>query len=300
MMADLSGFREYLESLGRATLTVRGYVQDMRDFARWFEGTNGVELSPERLTSQDVREYRQHLLAVRRAKPALVNRRIAAIRAYVRWGRREGLIQGNPLEGVRPVREQERGPRWLTRQERNALVRELELMVQGSRTAHWRLQAIRDRAVVFLMLHAGLRVGELVALEVGDIELGERRGEVRVRHGKGGKERTVPLNAEARRALRDWLEVRPKAESPYLFVGKGGERLRDSGVQRRVAEIGRRAGVELTPHVLRHTFARMLVEAGVGLERVAALLGHESLDTTKVYLTPSMADLQEAVERVSG
>jgi integrase/recombinase XerC len=300
MMADLSGFREYLESLGRATLTVRGYVQDMRDFARWFEGTNGVELSPERLTSQDVREYRQHLLAVRRAKPALVNRRIAAIRAYVRWGRREGLIQGNPLEGVRPVREQERGPRWLTRQERNALVRELELMVQGARTAHWRLQAIRDRAVVFLMLHAGLRVGELVSLEVGDIELGERRGEVRVRHGKGGKERTVPLNAEVRRALREWLEVRPKVESPYLFVGKGGERLRDSGVQRRVAEIGRRAGVELTPHVLRHTFARMLVEAGVGLERVAALLGHESLDTTKVYLTPSMADLQEAVERVSG
>ena len=297
---DLSPFRRWLESLGRSRHTVEGYQVDIRDFARWFVGTTGKQLAPHLLTSRDVRDYRQYLVTVRKAKPSLVNRRLAALRAYVRWAQKAGLLQRNPLEGIKPMREQERAPRWLGRSERNALLRELETMVNGARTPFWRVQAIRDRAITLLLLNTGLRVSELCALECSDLDMGERRGELRVRAGKGGKERVVPLNAESRKALREWLEVMPASDSPALFLGKGGRRLHPSGVQGRVAEIGRRAGVAVTPHVLRHTFARSLVEAGVSLEKVAAILGHESLDTTKVYLTPSMADLQEAVEKVGG
>ena len=291
-------FASYLRERGRAERTVLGYLADLAHFARWFADTAGRELAPRLLTAADLRDYRQYLLVVQHARPATVNRRLAALRAYAAWARREGRISGDPLEGVRGIKEQERAPRWLERQERSALVRELEAMVNGARSEAWRRQAIRDRAIAYLLLYAGLRVGELVALEVGDLDLGERRGEVRVRAGKGGKERAVPLNAEVRRALREWLAVRGDSPTPFLFLGKGGEKLTPSGVQRRLSEIGARAGVELSPHRLRHTFAKALVEAGVSLEKVASLLGHDSLDTTRVYLTPSQADLQEAVERL--
>ena len=118
-----------------------------------------------------------------------------------------------------------------------------------------------------------------------------------VRWGKGGKRRTVPLNGAARRAVWQWLEVRPEGPS-RLFLGKGGKELTPSGVQQRLGELGRQAGVELTPHTLRHTCAKQSVDAGLSLEKVASILGHESLDTARVYLTPSLADPQEAVGRV--
>lgn len=238
------------------------------------------------------------MLQVQRLAPASANRHLAAIRAYVAWARSQGLLTLDPMEGVHGVAEQEHAPRWLTRAERGKLLRALELAVNGARTPSWRRQALRDMAMVALLLEAGLRVGEACALEVADLELGERSGQVLVRAGKGDKRRLVPLNAEARRALREWFAVRGESDSPFLFLGKGGKKLTPSGVERRLREIGRQAGVEVTPHMLRHTFAKSLVEAGVSLEKVAALLGHDSLDTTKVYLTPSIAVLQEAVERL--
>ena len=293
-------FARYLREKGRAERTVSGYLADLEHFSRWFADTAGKAFAPQLLSAQDLRDYRQYLLTVQHARPATINRRLAALRAYAAWARREGLLSLNPLEGVRGVREQERAPRWLERQERAALVRELEAMVNGARSEAWRRQAIRDKAIVYLLLYAGLRVSELCALEMSDIDLAPRSGQVLVRSGKGGKARAVPLNLDARRAVSDWQNVRGDYPTPFLFLGKGGEKLTPSGVQRRLSEIGARVGVELSPHRLRHTFAKNLVEAGVSLEKVASLLGHDSLDTTRIYLTPSQADLQEAVERLNG
>ncbi|MGQ9555853.1 MAG: tyrosine-type recombinase/integrase [Anaerolineae bacterium] len=290
-------FRQHLEGSGRSPLTVQGYLRDLDDLARWYRATSGQELRPQALSPLDVREYRQHLLAVRQLAPATVNRRLAAIRAYCHFCRTKGAMALDPTEGLSGAVEQEHAPRWLSRQEVARLLRSLEMAINGARTEAWRRQGIRDRAIVYLLLYAGLRVGELCALELADLELGERAGQVLVRWGKGGKRRTVPLNGAARRALREWLKVRPQGPR-WLFLGKGGKELTPSGVQRRLGELGRQAGVELTPHALRHTCAKRLVDAGVSLEKVAAILGHESLDTTKVYLTPSLADLQEAVDRV--
>lgn len=295
---SLEDFRQYLEASGRSPLTVQGYLRDLGDLARWYRDTSGQELRPQALSPLDVREYRQHLVQVRRLSPATVNRRLAAIRAYCRFHRARGAMSLDPTEGVSGLVEQEHAPRWLSRQEVSRLLRTLETTINGAKTEAWRRQGIRDRAIVYLLLHAGLRVGELRALELEDLELGERTGQVVVRWGKGGKRRTVPLSGAARRALREWLEVRPEGPSRRLFLGKGAKELTPSGVQRRLQELGRQAGVELTPHTLRHTCAKRLVDAGVSLEKVAAILGHESLDTTKVYLTPSLADLQEAVDRV--
>lgn len=291
MQPAFESFASHLRACDRAERTIQGYLDDLRAFARWYEQTNGETFSAERLTPADVREYRQWLVS-RDAAPASVNRRLAALRAFAQWSRGEAL-------DVRGVEEQKLAPRWLDRREQFALVRESERALNAARTAAAKTQALRDRAILLLLLHSGLRIGELCALRLSDLELSERKGRLIVRAGKGAKRREIPLNGTARQGLRAWLEVRAEAAGEALFVGRRGDALTPAGVHRRLADLARRAGIEgLSPHTLRHTFAKNLVDAGVGLERVAALLGHASLNTTRLYVTPSERDLERAVERL--
>ncbi len=127
------------------------------------------------------------------------------------------------------------------------------------------------------------------------MSLSERKGAARVRSGKRRKERKAPLNATALSALKAWLAVRPAADHLFVFTDKGGLPLKSSGVQDMLGELGRVAGVEVAPHTLRHTFAKNLIDRGVPIDQVATLLGHSSLNTTRIYTTPSEADLERAV-----
>jgi integrase/recombinase XerC len=242
--------------------------------------------------------------------PATVNRRIAALRAYATWAYSAGLIAGNPTNGIKLVGEQSSPPRWLDRREQAVLNRALERLLEyaelKARLAELEgrprppelIWARRDMALVQLMLNTGLRVGEVSSLELKDIKLRERSGKVTVL-GKRNKQRRVPLNAEVRAALSAWLEVRPETSAVALFVGRKGGNLGTRAMQRVVAQLGNAAGLEeLTPHILRHTFAKSLVDAGVGLEKVADLLGHSRLETTRIYTRPGQRDLERAVEAI--
>ena len=295
----LDDFSQHLIETDRAPLTVKSYLRDLTLFARWFEHTNDQPLTPEALTPTDAREYKQRLINTDKASPATINRRLAALRAYVAWALKQGFIEYDPLGAVQSVEEQPVAPKWLNKQEQYRVLREGEKTLHAAHTAAAKRQAIRDQAIVVVLLNTGLRVGELIALELGDVKLSERKGEVRVRSGKGTKARTVPLNQPAREALRHWLEAREETDSDRVFVGKRGA-LTQNAVQRQLAEIGRRAKVDLTPHMLRHTFAKNLVNAKVSLEKVAALLGHSNLNTTRLYTLPSQADLAEATEVLEG
>jgi site-specific recombinase XerD len=160
----------------------------------------------------------------------------------------------------------------------------------------------RDYALVQLLLQTGLRVGEVAALRRSDIEVRERTGQVRVRDGKGGKAREVPLNATARRALRLYLEQRPDAaiDAPVFLSGRNTS-LPVRSIQAIVSRLARRAHLvrqPVSPHTLRHTFALSFLRANPGrLVELASLLGHESLDTTAVYTRPSRDDLATDLER---
>ena len=113
--------------------------------------------------------------------------------------------------------------------------------------------------------------------------------------------RTAPLNAEARKTLSAWLVARPADGPPTLFSGQRGDPLSPRAVQRIIAKYARLANLEsVSPHTLRHSFGKNLVNAGVTLEKVAMLMGHESLDTTRIYIVPSANDLANAVERLAG
>ena len=129
-----------------------------------------------------------------------------------------------------------------------------------------------------------------------DITIDDRKGSVVVREGKGTKRRKVPLNSRARKALLDYLNVRPEGEVNELFLGQRDEGVQSKTVQRAVQRFAVDAGLEnVTPHVLRHSFAKALIDSGVSLEKVATLLGHSNLNTTRIYTTPGERDLEEAV-----
>ena len=294
-MFFVPAFHQHLVQLDRAALTITGYEHDLSLFAQWFEQRNGEPLTPGALTATDGREYRQHLLTTAKLGPATVNRRLAAVRAYGAWAAASDQLDINPVAHIKNVAEQEHGPRWLTRPQQAALVRAAEKLTRNARTVAARQQAQRDETILILLLNTGLRISELCALQRSDVVISERKGTLRVRQGKGTRHRAIPLNAPARKVLWDWLK-RPEARSsPFVFVGKKGLPLQSSGVWRRLAEFGRLAKVAVTPHALRHTFAKNLINAGVTLEKVAALMGHQSLNTTRLYTTPDVHDLEQAV-----
>jgi len=275
-----------LERQGKRTATRKHYLDDLTQFARWVRTTSGEPFVPQQLIHRDVVDYLAHLRTVRKAKPSTVNRRLAALRSYARWLQATGVIAGDPTRDVRGVRQTPRGPRSLTAAELRLLLRQVDK--RGNRL---------HVAVLTLLARTGLRVGELCALTTTDIELNERKGKVIVRQGKGGRYREVPLNAEARRALRAYLEVRPTVPERALFIGERGP-LTTNGVYWLVRKYAERAGLEpIGPHVLRHTFATRYLAANQGdLVGLARLLGHESLNTVAIYTQPTLEDLSERVE----
>jgi len=210
-----------------------------------------------------------------------------ALRVFFAWLVKGGLVRSNPLEDIKPVATGGTpAPKWLARREQTALVHAVQ--ADGS---------LRDMAIVAVMLHAGLRVSEVCALDRGDIEISERKGAVIVRHGKGNKYRTVALNKTVRRVLSDWLLANPAGP---LFPNRYGRPISVSGVEKMVARYAYQAKLEgVTPHSLRHTFCKNLVDLGVPIDQVAMLAGHSSLEVTRRYTAPSMADLQAAVDRAA-
>jgi site-specific recombinase XerD len=134
---------------------------------------------------------------------------------------------------------------------------------------------------------------------VQDVHLGKVRGHLKAVSGKGDKDRTLPLNADVVAALRGYLDVRPKTADHHLFLGRTGKALTHDGLQYLVKKYGALAGIEgLHPHVLRHCFARRLLERGVDIASVSRLLGHEDLRTTMRYVEPSAGDLEDAVAKL--
>ncbi len=302
MSTLLEEFQEYLDGQDISPRTIKGYLVDLRQFQRWFEQTNGETLTVQRITPTDVKEYKHFLLTVKRRKAGTVNRRLAALSSLVRWARRTGQIQGDPTEFIKAVPAVSPGPKWLDRKQQYALIRAIEKDLELAQN-HYPKRYVtrrRDASLVLFLLHTGLRLSEALGLRLNDLQLSERKGSVLVQQGKGGKQRNVPLNLEARNALQAWLAVRPESEFLWTSVEAAHTTvLNGRTVQRALKRYAEPAKIEeLTPHMCRHTFAKNLVNSGVSLEKVAALLGHSSLNTTRMYITPSEHDLELAVEKL--
>ncbi|WP_027718752.1 tyrosine-type recombinase/integrase [Desulfovirgula thermocuniculi] len=282
-MDTITSFVNSLLARGYSSGTAEVYAGHLRRFFAWVEGTYG-EPDPAAVTPLDVADYRRFLQGKNR-KPATVNNALDAIGSFFAWAKEAGIVQADPTEGVKRLPEQKSAPKWLSRKELGALVRAVQKY--GSK---------KDQALITLLLHAGLRVSEAVSLRTADVVIRERSGYVAVRQGKGGKYREVPLNATARRILGEYLAT---LSGEWLFPGRGGRPMTRRAAEKVLAKYARLAGVEATPHRLRHTFCKMLVDAGESLDRVAMLAGHENMNTTARYTRPGRADLEAAVEKIA-
>ena len=299
-----SAFERHLQDKDVSILTLRGYLLDVQQFARWFEQSNSETFNLPAITPTDIREYRQYLQSTEKRKASTVNRKLAALSALMRWGIQSGQITTDPTINVKTVQQSAAAPRWLDKHEQFALQRAIEKDLQLAQLRYPRrwVTRRRDASLILFLLHTGLRLIEVVSLELSDVQVSDRKGITLVRRGKGNKERCVPLNAEARKALQEWLAVRPQVSDAFIWIAV--ESTADDGisgraVQRILCRYAQDAGLqELTPHILRHTFAKNLANKGVGLEKIAALLGHASLNTTRIYITPDARDLERAVEQL--
>jgi site-specific recombinase XerD len=210
------------------------------------------------------------------------------IRRFLNWLVEQGHLTANPAKGVKEIRRQQLAPKGLERTDVRRLLRELELR-----------EDIRANAIFGLMLYSGCRVSDLVEVELLDLMISERSGSIMFRHGKGNKQRTVPLPPPARNALRDYLETRPPVPTTKLFIGERGP-MTDFGIRTLCRKYSAIIGVRLHPHVFRHTFAKQfLADNGNDLVSLAQVLGHEDLNTTSRYGQNTEQQLAAGVDRVT-
>jgi integrase/recombinase XerC len=295
-------YKAYLQNEDRSDLTIKVYVADVEAFSSWFEKQNQEVLELARVTPSDLRSYRQYLQETVRHKASTVNRKLASLASWLHWAVETEQITSNPMEKVKYISRVRQVPKWLDKNQQYALQRAMEKDLQLAKLRYpkrW-LTRRRDVSLVTFMLHTGLRLSETAALKLDDIKMSDRSGEVLVRQGKGNKERVVPLKADTREALREWLKVRPQSTDNHLWLTtevEENDMLTPRAFQRILKRYGQDAGIaNLTPHVLRHTFAKNLADKKVGVEIIARLLGHNNLSTTQIYIQPGQTDLQKAME----
>ena len=287
-------FTTGLRAADLAEATRRGYTADLGKFRSWIEERRGAPVALRRISTADLASYRQHLIRVEKLRTASVNRKMQALKRFFGWAEQKKLIAANPASALRLLRRQKRlQPAGLRDEEVQGLLR------AAGQTGHG--LARRNYALVQLLLQTGLRVGEAAQLVIADCQIHDRSGLVRVRAGKGGKEREVPLNATARRAITAYLQTREYTGRDPLFLSERGHQpMSLRTVQATIQQLTSRARITRIPisgHTFRHHFALTFLRRNPGkLIELATLMGHESLDTTAVYLQPSPEELARALE----
>jgi len=271
----ISGYETWLAREKRAAAnTLSSYLRDVRQFAEW---TDEERLSLTQVNQEDIKRYAQHLENKGKSNATVV-RSIAALKSFYTYLMSIRAVQVNPAKGFTPSRVERKLPAILSS-------REVDLFLEQPDPSD--AKGCRDKAMLELLYATGIRVSELIALDVQDLNLSASFLRCRGRSG----ERVVPLYKGAVRAMAAYInEVRPQLlEDPgetALFVNMNGERMSRQGFWKIVKYYQDKAGIhkDITPHTLRHSFAAHLLENGADLKSIQEMLGHADISATQIYV----------------
>lgn len=280
----------YVAELAKATMldddTRRAYTSRVRSYLIWLDTADldGDPLNDPASRDGAARDYRTYLQTVANRKPSTINTVLAAVADFY-------LRRGLGAPDVRRLDLPQAAPRALDPRDTTRWLRTVEKWVNP-----------RDRVLALLPFYAGLRLGEVVALDLDDIRLSARKGLIIVRMGKGGKYREIPVHPQLRPGLALWIDdERPSWKgadtNPALLLNQKGGRLGARGADAILGAIAEEARIndEFTSHALRHTFGTRLIREGHDIVVVAELMGHKRLDQTRRYSLPTQADRENAI-----
>lgn len=285
--------RLFLEELKRENVsahTLRAYGADLRQFLGYFSPPDLEPPAPRQLDPLAIREWLGDLYR-QRLSPVTLRRKLAALRSFFRFLVRQGLVEANAPRLVRTPKAPKTLPRVMSPEQANSLV---DAVAAGKLEQPF---PARDLALFELLYGCGVRVSELAALSLDDLDRRERWLRVR---GKGKKERQVPYGSKAAAALESYLTVRTaRPGERAVFVNRFGGRLTDRGMRRIVKLYATLLAGDpsLHPHSFRHAFATHLLSSGADLRAIQELLGHARLSTTQKYTQVSLTDLMAVYDK---
>ena len=265
--------------------TVKAYSTDIMQFLEWVEENRVDWNNPLRFSRIDIVEFMNHLASIKETGVTRV-RKLAAIRKFFSFMQENNIIQGNPAETVKGAIREEKNPEVLFKNEYKALL-------------YQALGNTRDYAILMVFLQTGIRVSELVNLRVGDIDLENKT--LTVRQGKGKKDRSIPLEEQALKAIKDYKKERAGEliiEEDVFFLAKNGTSLDQRTVRYIVHKYLEQAGVKkkASVHTLRHTYGTHKVDKGMSIPTLKELLGHRKMETTYKYIHLAKTSLRQEQE----
>ena len=268
-------YEDYLKNVKKASdNTLSSYLRDIRQMGEYLSSHS--DDSFDSVTAEELEEYTDWMKAKGKSVPTIA-RSIASIKNFYKYLLSQGLVEENPAVGLVPEKAEQKLPQILTG-------KEVELLLEQPECTD--LKGYRDRAMLELLYATGIRVSELIALDISDVNFSA--GIIRCRGHE--KERAIPLDPAAIRALKEYVEfIRPKmiasADEPSLFVNVSGERMSRQGFWKIIKTYQTKAKIEktITPHTLRHSFAAHLLENGADLRSIQEMLGHADISSTQVY-----------------
>ncbi len=289
MEKTLDGFITYLHNVKKKSEnTVLSYNRDLTKFIKYLR-TNKIT-SLDKVEEKDLEKYIKELND-NGFKSATVSRNIASLKAFFHYLNNEGVLSNDPTKSLKSPKIEKKIPEILTTDEVFALLE------QPSGDSP---KEIRDKAMLELLYATGIRVSELINLEVSDVNL--KTSSILCRDGS--KSRTIPYGKKAKDALTRYLEGSREAivdnkESTILFANCSGQKMSRQGFWKLIKHYAKKAGIEsdITPHTLRHSFAAHLVENGADLRSVQEMLGHSDISTTQIYANMSHSHIREVYNR---
>lgn len=306
----LNSFLQYSTViLNKSKNSIKEYNYDLSNFLKFMSNHLGVSSADDikeidihsldieflkKITLEDIHSYLYYMRSENNSKATTVARKLSTIRIFFAYMTEEKLIDINPAQNLKNPKLEKRQPKYLTLEESQKL---LKITANDKKR-----NSKRDYAIITLFLNCGMRLSELVGINIKDIRFDECKMTV---IGKGNKERTIYLNKACMKAIKEYLEVRPKEkikeqDKDALFLSERLERINTRSVQHVIEKELKRAGLDTTKystHKLRHTAATLMYQYGnVDIRALQELLGHESIATTEIYTHVANSQVREAVE----